>query len=83
VSEACRRFETEAFCREGAQDDGRQFCEVHVSAGGNNRTTCNAYCARFDAACIDGWNDGANRCTHAEQGGCQTAYNRQVCRCSR
>ena len=37
VSAQCRRFETEAFCQEGAQDDGTAFCEVHVFAGGNGR----------------------------------------------
>jgi hypothetical protein len=88
---ACAAFERynnrNFYCGPLVDDNGDIVCAFYVNGlGANNegRLTCNEFCERSGAICVDGWNNDNDSNCNADNGdnGCDVSYQTQICICT-
>ena len=61
-------------------ENSETICEAVFKTNGQ---TCDSHCELLGLVCKDGWNDKSGTCAKdpGNAGGCDTAYDTQICRC--
>ncbi|MHC4836644.1 MAG: hypothetical protein ACYTF3_00435 [Planctomycetota bacterium] len=78
AANVCDAIGVGELCGEGV-DGADAWCDVYMQ---EEDVTCDAFCERFGARCLEGFGERDDSCEKKHSHGCDEEENDQICRCA-